>query len=445
MAATISFRPVVRRVGRITTSRLKHSPDGESMSYRERAGWWSSSETETHGTGRVGFFARFFAATLLVAAALLGGQIGALAQSGPSGSVSGPANTRAPLNSQGAPRKRVSENRYTVGFVTGVPYSTEFAMVQEIATVLARGQETGPHGEVAFRVLPMVETGGVRGISDVLTLAGADMVIAPVILVDRLRDAKTFGDIRRKLVYITLLHTEEFHFLVRPEIGSIADLAGKTVSLGEEGSATDVLGREVLDAEGVKINAVNLGLDAALDGMRRGQISAALLLSGKPVRFLLDLNARLEGIRLLPIPYSRALQRDFLPSTLRHADYPNIIADGESVDTVAIQSALFAYNWPARSRRFELLETFTQGFFSRFSEFLADAHHPKWREVNLAAQLPGWQRFRPAQRWLERNPTGEAAVRNGAGNERTPTGGSSDQEKKLFEEFLRWRELQKGK
>lgn len=225
----------------------------------------------------------------------------------------------------------------------------------------------------------------------------------------------------------------------------MADLAGKTVSLGEEGSAEDVLGREVLDAQGVKVNAVNLGLDAALDSMRHGRISAALLLSGKPVKPLLDLNARLEGIRLLPIPYSQALQRDFLPSTLRHADYPNIIADGESVDTVAIQSALFAYNWPARSRRFELLETFTQSFFSRFSEFLGDAHHPKWREVNLAAQLPGWERFPPAQRWLDRNPTGEAAVRNGAGNERAPTSGSSDREEKLFKEFLRWRELQQGK
>ncbi|WP_245286705.1 TAXI family TRAP transporter solute-binding subunit [Bradyrhizobium sp. ARR65] len=318
-------------------------------------------------------------------------------------------------------------------------------MVQEIATVLASGQETGPHGEMALRVLPMVGTGGTRNISDVLSLAGADMAIVPVVLVERLRDAKTFGDIRRRLVYITLLHTQEFHLLVRPEIGSPADLAGKTVSLGEEGSAADVLGREVLDALGVKINAVNLGLNTALDGMKRGQISAALLLSGKPVKLLLDLNARLEGIRFLSIPYSQALQRDYLPSTLRYADYPNIIADSESVDTVALQSALFAYNWQARSERFELLESFTQSLFSRFSEFLGDAHHPKWREVNLAARLPGWQRFRPAERWLDRRATGEATADNGTGNQRNPTRVSPDREEKLFKEFLRWRERQQGK
>jgi uncharacterized protein len=343
-------------------------------------------------------------------------------------------------------RKQTSENRYTAGFVTGAPYSTEFAMVQEIAMVLAGGQETGPRGEKALRVLPMVGTGGVRNISDVLTLAGADMAIAPVVLVDRLRDARTFGDIRRKLAYIALLHTEEFHLLVRPEIGNVADLAGKTVDLGEAGGAADVLGREVLDALGVGVDVANLGLDAALDGMQRGQLSAVLLVSGKPVRPLLALNARLEGIRFLPIPYLQALQRDYLPSAFRYGDYPNIVPDGESVETVAIQSALFVYNWPARSARFGLLEFFTQSFFARFSEFQGDAHHPKWREVNLAARLPGWERFSPADRWLDSHAVGEAAARTVPDKERSTTGDASGRDdEKLFKEFLRWRERRQGK
>lgn len=380
----------------------------------------------------------------LIIAAFLGGQT-VPGHSGPSGSASGPANVRAPLRDEGVVTKQASEDRYTVGIVTGPPYSTEFAVAKDIATTLASGQETGPHGEVALRVLAMVGTGGARNISDVLVLAGADIAIAPVVLVDRLRDARTFGDIRRKLVYITLLHTEEFHLLVRPEIGSAADLAGKTVSLGEQHSAADVLGREMLDALGVKANTVNLGLDAALDGMKRGQISAALLVSGKPVKFLQNLNAQREDIRFLPIPYSPALQRDWLPTTLRHTDYPNIIAEGQSIDTVAVRSALFAYNWPPRSARFDLLESFTQNFFSRFSDFLGDTHHPKWREVNLAAELPGWERFRPAERWLERHAAGVAAAPNGPSNDHNQTGVSSDPAEKLFKEFLRWREQQQGK
>lgn len=377
----------------------------------------------------------------IIAAALFAGPINAFAQS----ARSGPANVRAPLHDQGAPRKQASENRYTAGFITGPPYSTEFAMVQDIATVLASGQETGPRGEVALRVLPMVGTGGVRNISDLLTLAGADMAIAPVVLVNRLRDARTFGDIRRKLVYITLLNTEEFHLLVRPDIRSVADLAGKTVSLGEADSAEDVLGREAFDALGVTINAVNLGLDAALAQMQRGQISAMLLLSGKPVKPLLALNTRFDNIRFLPIPYSQALQRDFLPSTLDHADYPNVVPDGERVETLAIQSALFAYNWPARSPRAELLDNFTRSFFSRFSEFLGDGHPAKWREVNLAARLPGWERFRPAERWLNLQSMGADSARGGSASAPNSTGNSSEQTDELFREFLRWRERQQRK
>lgn len=382
----------------------------------------------------------------LVAAVLLAGPRGVLAQS----ASSAPLNkltvfARAPSTSGALPKKQASENRYTVGFVTGPPYSTEFSMVQDIAGVLAAGQETGPHGEVALRVLPMVGTGGERNIRDILSLAGADLAIAPVVLVDRLRSAWTYGDIGRKLDYITLMHTEEFHLLVRPEIKSMADLAGKTVSLGEAGSAEDVLGREVLNAEGIKVNAVNLDLDAALDQMQRGQISAALLISGKPVKALLALNARLQGIHFLSIPYSQALEHDYLPSTLDHAAYPNIIADGKSLDTLAIQSALFVYDWPAGSPRYDLLATFTQSFFSRLPDFLKDDHHPKWREVNLAARLPGWRRFPPAQLWLDRQSMGQAAPAAATSHEPNTVGKSSEPNDKLFREFLQWRERQKAK
>jgi TRAP-type uncharacterized transport system substrate-binding protein len=377
-----------------------------------------------------------------IAAAWLGEQVqGSLAQTRPSVSPGEAANMNP--RKESAPRKEAenSANPYTAGLVAGTPQCTEFAIAQDISTTLASGQETGPHGEVPLRVLPMVGNGGARNIMDVLTLAGADMAIAPVVLVDRLREMAILGDIRDKLVYITPLFVEEFHLLARSEVTSLAELAGKNVNLGEEGSAGAVLGREVFNRLDVKINESNLGLDAALDGMRKGQIFASLLVSGKPVNAIARY-LQADGTHFLPIPYPPALQQDYLPSALRHEDYPNIIAAGESVDTIAIRSALFAYNWPARSERFRLLEFFVQTLFSRFSEFLGDAHHPKWREVNLAAQLPGWQRFRPAERWLQREDT----LRNAFGRflEQKSINNPPDREE-LFREFLRWRERGQGR
>jgi uncharacterized protein len=392
------------------------------------------------GAVQVGLF------VALAAAAWVGGQgRGSIAQTRQSITQNDLQNVNP--RKESAPRKEAgtSENEYTAGLVTGAPQSTEFAIAEEIATVLATGQETGPHGEIALRVMPMMGNGGIRNILDVLTLAGADMAIAPVVLADRLPIAKTRADIRSKLVYIAPLFAEEFHLLARADIASLSDLSGKTVNLGEEGSAGAVLGRELLNALDVKISEVNLGTDAALDEMRNGNISATLLVSGKPVK-LLTRYAPADGSHFLPIPTSRALQQHYLPSTLGHQDYPNIIAVGESVNTIAIQSALFAYNWPTNSARYRLLELFVQTLFSRFSEFLGDTHHPKWREVNLGAPLPGWQRFRPAERWLKRQYEGEAAVRNALGRsmEQKSTRNPAERDD-LFREFLRWRERKHGR
>ncbi|WP_453946269.1 TAXI family TRAP transporter solute-binding subunit [Bradyrhizobium sp. USDA 372] len=378
----------------------------------------------------------------LIAAAYFGGQVQVcFAQQRLSASPS--EATKVSPRKEGTPRKETgrSADPYTVGFVTGTPQCTEFALAQDIATTLAGGQETGPRGQVALRVLPIVGNGGIRNVLDVLTLAGADVAIAPVVLVDRLRETRTFGNISDRLTYIAPLHIEEFHLLARPEIGSLAELSGKRVNLGEDGSAGAILGREVLNRLGIKISESNLGPEAALDGLRKGDLSAALLVSGKPVSFLTQVS-QLDNIHLLPIPYFKELlQQDYLPSTLRHKDYPNMIAAEASVDTIAIKSALFAFNWPIGSERFRLLEFFVQTLFTRFPEFLAGAHHPKWREVNLAAQLPGWRRFRPAERWLQQQSGGEAALRKAFGRflEGKPTANPPDRED-LFREFLRWRE-----
>ena len=40
-------------------------------------------------------------------------------------------------------------------------------------------------------------------------------------------------------------------------------------------------------------------------------------------------------------------------------------------------------------------------FFGKIDEFTNDrARHPKWRDVSLTADIPGWTRFKPAADWL---------------------------------------------
>jgi hypothetical protein len=148
---------------------------------------------------------------------------------------------------------------------------------------------------------------------------------------------------------------------------------------------------------------------------------------------------------LIPLPYP-ATPVLSLPTVLRHEDYPALIPAGERVDTVAVGTVLISYNWPEKNSRYRLLGTFVDAFFSRFSEFQATSRHPKWQEVNLAAAIPGWKRFKPAERWLQSaqtrqtGSTGTAAQPSETG--RSPSVGRDVETERLFEEFLQWRERQ---
>jgi uncharacterized protein len=293
------------------------------------------------------------------------------------------------------------ESQHTVGIVTGSPQSTEFTIAYEIADSLATGHNLGPHDEATLRILPMVGDSGIQTITDVLTLPDADMAIVPVSLVDRFRDERQSSDIQTKLVYIALLFPEEFHVLASAEISSMRDLDGKVVNLGEDGSAAAVLGREICADLGINVKEAHVDLDAAVDGMRKGEISAAFLVSGKPVRALASLR-RAAGFHFLAIPFMPNLNQKFLPSVFTYKDYPYLVSANERVDTVAVLSALISYNWPRQTERFRRLELFAQFLFSQLPDFQTEAHHPKWREVSLAATLPGWTRFRPTEGWTQR-------------------------------------------
>jgi uncharacterized protein len=121
----------------------------------------------------------------------------------------------------------------TVGLVAGSPEEGALPFANEIARVLAAGQETGPNGELALRVLPIVGRGGLHDIRDVLSLPGADLAITQEHMLAGLEETKELGDLKTKLVYITKLFSEELHVVARQDIRQLSDLAGKPVNVGD--------------------------------------------------------------------------------------------------------------------------------------------------------------------------------------------------------------------
>jgi TRAP-type uncharacterized transport system substrate-binding protein len=366
---------------------------------------------------------------LLVAACIAQLIPGATAQTSAPERVTNAANETRPLKKAGPPH-----DQNTAGLVTGDPNGAEFATANEIATLIATGQETGPHGEVVLRVAPMVGDGGLQNIRDVLTLAEADMTIVPVALLNR-APVLGLGDVRKQIVYIAPLYVEEFHILAPLWIRNISDLAGKTVNLGVKNSAGAVLGGEIFERLGLKVNVVNLDQSAAMSAMKTDKIAADLVLSGKPVSSLASYSIIEDGFHLIAVPYLPDLEKEFLPATLTHDDYPNLVLS-ESVTTIGARSVLIAYNWPNGSDRYRLLDYFVRTLFTRFPTLKAGPHHPKWEEVNLAATLPGWSRFPLAQRWLDQQEFDSFLSKFGNGAEADRA--------RLFDDFLRWRKQSGG-
>jgi uncharacterized protein len=160
----------------------------------------------------------------------------------------------------------------------------------------------------------------------------------------------------------------------------------------------------LFDTLGIKIEPTNFDQALALEKVKNGEIAAMVYVAGKPT----DLFRKIEAggnLRFLPVPLTPELLQIYLPSSLTHADYPGLIAEGQSTDTVAVGAVMAVYNWDPNNERYKRVAAFVHAFFNAFSEFLKPPRHQKWQEVNLATQLPGWTRFQPAQTWLVRRTT----------------------------------------
>jgi uncharacterized protein len=112
---------------------------------------------------------------------------------------------------------------------------------------------------------------------------------------------------------------------------------------------------------------------------------------------------------------------------------------------------LAVFNWQKNTDRYRRVQRFVESFFTKFEQFQQPPRHPKWRDVNLAATVPGWTRWPPAEEMLQRlrqaNGIGAQQAtaaadfaaflkEKGVGNVQP----SADQREALFREFLQWQQ-----
>jgi TRAP transporter TAXI family solute receptor len=333
-------------------------------------------------------------------------------------------------------------NANTVYVVSGNPNGTYLSVAYDLSAVLDDGDN--------LRILPMLGKGGGQNIRDVRFLKGVDIGITQSNLLSLFRRTNEIGPIEDQVLYIARLFNEEMHVIVRADsdISSVDQLSGKTVNFSDIGSGTQLSTRDIFARLGVKATEVNMGQNDAFEALKKGEIDATVLIAGKPTGSTSKLKAA-DGYRILPVPFSKPLQNDYLPTTLTHDDYPNLIERGRSVDSVAVGAVLIAYNWAPDTDRYRRIARFIDAFFPQLAEFQKPPRHPKWREANLSAVVPGWKRFPAAEEWLERHreaseqPTTRQEFEQflGRGGEHV-SAASEPERKQLFEEFLKWNRAQ---
>ena len=339
---------------------------------------------------------------------------------------------QAKSSPEDAYRGRLNENVVTI--MAGRPGGTELAIAADIAAVLDDGD--------ALRILPMVGKGAAQNVKDVMFLRGVDMGLTQANVLRHFAKSGELGsNFVNQITYVAKLFNEEIHILAGPGITSLKDLNGKSVNFGTEGSGTDITAALVFESFGIAPQPTHLADADAILKVKSGELAAAIIMGAKPSPAL----AEASGLKLLPIPYAKALEDDYYPATLTHADYPGLIADGESVDTVAVCTVLVSFNWPSDSVRYQKIAKFVDAFFGKFDQFQAPPRQPKWREVNFAATLEGWHRSPLAQAWIDRAKTGSQTAEQvnfdaflAQTTQARAASLSEDQRADLFKAFLAW-------
>ena len=339
---------------------------------------------------------------------------------------------------------RERKNAWTVGIAGGLIDGTYMRFADELGKVLDDGDD--------LRVLPMVSYGAASNLDDLLYLRGIDLAVTQSDVFEYFRTERKTPKLQNRVHYILRLPIAELHILARTDIRSLEDLRGKKVNFGPAGSGSSLTGTIVFQRLGVQVEQVLIDQQSALQKLQSGEVAALVRVVGKPVDFFTRIPST-SGLHLVPIPFTQTFADYYTVGEFETKDYPSLVAEDQKTETIAVPAVLSVFNWPRGSDRYRRIERFTERLFAKWDQFLVAPRHPKWRDVNLGATVPGWTRHIIAQQMLERfygpSATGQEDIsrdfyvflnRIGSAAPQSP----ADREI-LFRQFLQWRAQQGGR
>ena len=335
-------------------------------------------------------------------------------------------------------------NAWTVGVAGGLIDGTYMRFADELGKVLDDGDN--------LRILPIVSYGAASNLDDLLYLRGVDIAVTQSDVFEYFRTERKTPNLQNRVHYILRLPIAELHVLAKTDIRSLEDLRGKKVNFGPAGSGSSLTGTIVFQRLGVQVEQVLIDQPSALQKLQSGEVAALVRVIGKPVDFFTRIPPT-SGLHLVPIPFTKTFADYYTLGEFETKDYPSLVPEGQKVDTIAVPAVLAVFNWWRGSDRYRRIERFVEQLFTKWDQFLVAPRHPKWREVNLGATVPGWTRHIVAQQMLERlrgpSPSGQEDISGDFQAFLNRIGTSAPQSQAdreaLFRQFLQWREQQGGR
>jgi TRAP-type uncharacterized transport system substrate-binding protein len=339
---------------------------------------------------------------------------------------------------------RERKNAWTVGIAGGLIDGTYMRFADELAKILDDGDN--------LRILPMVSYGAASNLDDLLYLRGVDLAVTQSDVFEYFRTERKTPNLQNRVHYILRLPIAELHILARTDIRSLEDLRGKKVNFGPAGSGSSLTGTIVFQRLGVQVEQVLIDQQSALQKLQSGEVAALVRVAGKPVDFFTRIPPT-SGLHLVPIPFTQTFADYYTVGEFETKDYPSLVAEGQKIETIAVPAVLSVFNWPKGSDRYRRIERFTERLFAKWDQFLVAPRHPKWRDVNLGATVPGWTRHIIAQQMLERfygpSATGQEDISRDFQAFLNRIGSAAPQSQAdreaLFRQFLEWRAQQGGR
>jgi TRAP-type uncharacterized transport system substrate-binding protein len=357
-----------------------------------------------------------------------------------------------PSSSYQERKREMNENVVTIiASGTSSPF-TIFA--EDMQNVL---DQSGTPG--GLRVLPILGRGGGHNALDVLLLKGVDMGIMDPNDIEPLRKKEpgVFANAEERIQYITKLSNGEFQVLAQKKYQTLGDLAGQKVNCFKKNSSTHLGCEKIFSILGVNAEIINLDQSEANEKLKAKEIAAMVRFAGAPHNAFTGFKET-DDVHFIPITPENVSPQGFTkllelysPALLKNEYYPNLIPADQPVRTITSATLLVTYNWPANTERYQRVANFVNELFSNIEKFNAPGRHPKWKEINIAATVPGnWKRFKAAQDWLDRWKQAEKDATSDVRlafdqflKTRGATEMSSEQREVLFSQFMQWWKNQK--